>query len=194
MKRLVFTFAIMLIARRTFAQSPFEGNAAQELKEGLAQAELELAQASNSLGLYTPLHPNVLSQTKDLVAALETGGLQGTWWRNARWIRELNLTPEQQKKMDEVFRQNKIKLIDLNAGLEKAELMLEPLVENASPGDEAKILAQIDRVADARADLEKANARMLLSIRQVLTPEQWSKLPSSKSNYLRTNIRTATPK
>jgi Spy/CpxP family protein refolding chaperone len=72
--------------------------------------------------------------------------------------------------------------------------MLEPLVENASPGDEAKILAQIDRVADARADLEKANARMLLAIREVLTPEQWSKLPSSKSNYSRAKILTVTPK
>jgi len=33
-----------------------------------------------------------------------------------------------------------------------------------------------DKVADARAALEKANARMLLGIRQVLTPEQWSML------------------
>jgi periplasmic protein CpxP/Spy len=50
--------------------------------------------------------------------------------------------------------------------LEQAELMLEPLVENIRPGDEAKILAQIDEVANARAELEKANARLLLAILQ----------------------------
>ena len=52
---------------------------------------------------------------------------------------------------------------------------MEPLVSADQP-DEAKILAQIDRVAQARAELEKANARMLLDIRRVLTPEQWQKL------------------
>jgi hypothetical protein len=31
-------------------------------------------------------------------------------------------------------------------------------------------------VAQARAELEKANARMLLGIRRVLTPDQWKKL------------------
>ena len=46
----------------------------------------------------------------------------------------------------------------------------------ADQPDEGKIVGQIDRVAQARAELEKANARMLLAIRQVLTPEQWKKL------------------
>jgi Spy/CpxP family protein refolding chaperone len=113
--------------------------------------------------------------------ALQTG-LSGTWWREQYWIKELNLAPDQQKKMDDAFRQNKLKLIDLTAALEKEELMLEPLIENINPGDEAKIQAGIDRVADARAGLEKANARMLLAIRQVMTQEQWDKLQTHKGN------------
>ena len=52
---------------------------------------------------------------------------------------------------------------------------MEPLVAAESP-DEAKIVAQIDKVAQARAELEKANARMLLGIRRLLTPEQWNQL------------------
>jgi Spy/CpxP family protein refolding chaperone len=119
-------------------------------------------------------------------AALQTN-LEGTWWREPNWIQTLNLTPDQQKKMDDAFRQNRIKLIDLTATLEKAELLLEPLVENVRPGDEAKILGQIDDVANARAELEKANARMLLAIREVLTQEQWSKLPKANSFSYRIN-------
>jgi hypothetical protein len=46
-----------------------------------------------------------------------------------------------------------------------------------APEAEGKILTQIDRIADARAELEKANSKMLVSILQVLNADQWSKLP-----------------
>jgi TonB family protein len=87
----------------------------------------------------------------------------------------LGLTAEQQKKMDDVFQQARLKLIDLKAVLDKEEVIMEPLMAAEQP-DEAKIVAQIDKVAQARAELEKANARMLLGIRRVLTAEQWEKL------------------
>jgi hypothetical protein len=38
------------------------------------------------------------------------------------------------------------------------------------------VVAQIDNVAQARANLEKSNTLMLLAIRRVLTVEQWKKL------------------
>jgi Spy/CpxP family protein refolding chaperone len=101
--------------------------------------------------------------------------LPDRWWKNAATAQFVGLTADQQKKMDEVFQQYRLKLIDLNGTLQKEEVTLEPLV-SAEPLDEAKITAQIDRVAQARAELEKANGRMLLGIRKLLTPDQWSKL------------------
>ncbi len=77
--------------------------------------------------------------------------------------------------MEEIFQQNRLKLIDLNAALEKQEVTLEPLVA-AETLNEAKLTAQIDRVAQARAELEKSRGRMLVGIRKVLEPEQWRKL------------------
>jgi periplasmic protein CpxP/Spy len=65
--------------------------------------------------------------------------------------------------------------MDLSAGVRKEETAMEPLLAADQP-DEGKILAQIDRVAQARAELEKANARMLLGLRRVLTPDQWKTL------------------
>lgn len=106
-------------------------------------------------------------------------GLSGTWWRNQRYIALLSLTTDQQKKMDDIFQQSRIRLIDLTATLDKEEAILEPLLKADRP-DEIKAAAQIDKVADARAELEKANARMLLGIRQVLTPEQWTKLNTTR--------------
>src|SRR5262249_39678673 len=99
----------------------------------------------------------------------------GRWWANPQTAEMLGLTADQTRKMDDIFQQHRLRLIDLNASLEKAELILEPLMGADQP-DDAKVLAQIDRVADARAELEKANSRMLWMLRRVLTPEQWKKL------------------
>jgi Spy/CpxP family protein refolding chaperone len=102
-------------------------------------------------------------------------GPAGKWWNNPELAKRLNLTADQQKKMDEVFQQNRLRLIDLRAAVEREEAILEPLIEAPNP-DDAKVLPQIDRVAQARAELEKANARLLLGLRHVLTPDQWKKL------------------
>jgi Spy/CpxP family protein refolding chaperone len=102
-------------------------------------------------------------------------GPHGRWWNNPQVAQKIGLTDDQRKKMDDIFQQHRLKLVDLDANLKREEIVMEPLV-NADQPDEAKLLAQIDRVAQARAELEKANARMLLGIRRVLTADQWKKL------------------
>src|SRR5713101_9786842 len=106
-------------------------------------------------------------------------GPPGRWWDDPEFIKKLGLSDDQQKKMDEIFNTNRLKLIDLFAAVQKEEAIMEPLVA-ADPPDENKLLAQIDRVAQARAELEKANARMLLGIRRQLTHEQWLKLKADR--------------
>ena len=100
---------------------------------------------------------------------------QGRWWNNSAMVQKLSLTADQQKKMDDIFQQNRLRLIDLNANTQREEVTMEPLMAADTP-DEPKILAQIDKIAQARAELEKANARFLLGIRRILTQEQWKKL------------------
>ena len=104
----------------------------------------------------------------------------GRWWSQPATVQKLGLTADQQKKMDDIFQQNRLRLIDLNATAQREEVTMEPLMAAETP-DEPKILAQIDKIAQARAELEKANARFLLGIRHVLTPEQWKKLEADTS-------------
>lgn len=104
------------------------------------------------------------------------------WWNNPKLVERLKLTEAQRKAFDGILQDHREKLIDLRGSLEKAELELEPLMGADQP-NEAKILAQIDKVAQGRAELEKANARFLLAIRAKLTPEQWKLLQADRTNH-----------
>jgi periplasmic protein CpxP/Spy len=106
-------------------------------------------------------------------------GLRGRWWNNPEFVQKLGLTPDQQKKMEAVFQQSRPNLMDLSASVRKEETAMEPLLTADQP-DDNKVLAQIDRVAQARAELERANGRMLLGLRKVLTPEQWKTLQAEE--------------
>jgi protein CpxP len=106
-------------------------------------------------------------------------GPRGRWWNNPEFAQKLGLNADQQKKMEAVFEQSRPALTDLSATVHKEEAVMEPLLAADQP-DEGKILAQIDRLAQARAELEKAPARMLLGLRRVLTPEQWKTLQANE--------------
>jgi protein CpxP len=106
-------------------------------------------------------------------------GPRGRWWDNPEFAQKIGISSDQQKKMDDIFQQSRLKLIDLHASVEKQETILEPLISADQP-NEGQILKQIDAVAQARAELEKANARMLLGLRGVLTADQWKKLQAEE--------------
>ena len=105
------------------------------------------------------------------------GGLLplGMWWKDPRIVSWLGLTAEQQKRVGDMFLQSRLQLIHLHATLQEQQLLLEPMLD-ATPFDETKAVAQIDKIADTRAELEKTNAKMLLDFRGVLTAEQWTRL------------------
>jgi Spy/CpxP family protein refolding chaperone len=134
----------------------------------------ELRAQESALARAQPRTPDAPALLKQASGGLQTD-LPDRWWKNPATAQSLGLTADQQKKMEDVFQQYRLRLIDLNAALEKDELSLEPLVAT-EPLDESKITAQIDRVAQARAELEKANGRMLLGIRKMLAQNQWNKL------------------
>jgi Spy/CpxP family protein refolding chaperone len=109
-------------------------------------------------------------------------GPPGMWWKNPGIVQRLTLTPDQTKKMDDIFQASRIELIGLRAAVETENARLEPML-SANPPDTAKALLQIDKVAQARANLEKADARMLLGIRGVLTPDQWTRLHAGPGGF-----------
>jgi periplasmic protein CpxP/Spy len=107
----------------------------------------------------------------------------GQFWNNPKVVTQLTLTDDQRKAMDGILQDHRMKLIDLQATLQKAELALGPLMKADAP-DRAAIEAQIDRVVSARGELERANARFLLDIRLQLKPDQWKQLQTLHQNRM----------
>jgi len=106
------------------------------------------------------------------------------WWTNAPLIRRLDITEDQKKKIEAVFEQHRTTLIQNKADLEKEEGTLARMLES-EPLESAKtISAQIDRVVQTRADMERTNSLMTLEMRQVLTRTQWMELQSAVPQQL----------
>jgi Spy/CpxP family protein refolding chaperone len=99
----------------------------------------------------------------------------GRWWKDTEIAKNIGLNDGQVQKIEQIFQESRMKLVDVHASLQKEEFKLEPLLEADNP-DENAVLGAIDRITAARATLEKANAQMAFAIRRVLTPDQWKKL------------------
>ena len=111
------------------------------------------------------------------------GFANGQFWNNPNMVQQLTLTDDQRKAMDGIVQDHKMKLIDLRANLEKAEVTMGPMMKADTP-DQKAIEAQIDKVVMARAELEKANARFLLDIRMQLKPDQCKQLQTLRMNQM----------
>ena len=99
----------------------------------------------------------------------------GAWWRNSEIVKQLGLSDAEARQVEQIFQDHRAQLLNLHTALSQDEAQLQPLVAAERPND-AQVFTQIDKVAEARAELEKANGRMLFAIRRVLTAEQWRKL------------------
>lgn len=143
-------------------------------------AAAALLAAAASAGAQPAPGPGFGSHRPPMERMLGSEGAHGSWWNNPKVVDRLKLTDDQRKAMDQILLQHRETLIDMHANVQKAELAMEPLMSADQPNESA-ILAQIDKVAQARAELEKANARFLLELRGKLNPDQWKDLQAMRS-------------
>jgi Spy/CpxP family protein refolding chaperone len=112
-------------------------------------------------------------------AGLQLGPPGQRWWDDRGFVKNLKLRPDQQSRMDAIFEQNRNLLVSRFEGLQQAQAQMEQLSSSSSP-DESALYAQIDRVAQARAELEKANTHLLLQLRGQMDADQIKRLEKSR--------------
>ena len=106
------------------------------------------------------------------IATLGAGQQGFKWWQSDQYKKELGLTAEQTRRMEEIFQNALPQLKAQKSALDDAEAKFERLVER---GDDVVVIEQINVVEAARADLNKSRAVMLYGMRKVMTRDQWVK-------------------
>ena len=132
------------------------------------------------------LRQSVVSFAVLVAVALPAAG-QGKWWQSEEYIRELRLTPEQSKKLEEVFQASVPTLKSLKKALDQAESEFERLLER---GDDGSVMDQVERVEAARAELNKSHTMMMLRMKRVLTTEQWTRFNAMHQTAERERTRS----
>lgn len=98
---------------------------------------------------------------------------QAKWWlADHPYHRELALTGEQSKRLEEIFQAAVPTLKAQKRTLDKAEAEFEALIER---GSDAAVMEQVNHLETARAELSKTRTMMLLRMKKVLTADQWAK-------------------
>jgi len=100
----------------------------------------------------------------------------GAWWMNTVLLQRLGITDEQRAKIEKTFDSHRQAIVSTTDLLEKEEAQLARLLDT-DPVDRNAVFSQIDRVIQARSEMERANALMTLEMREYLTRTQWEQLP-----------------
>lgn len=96
------------------------------------------------------------------------------WWIDETARAELGITDQQSASIDQIWQKSLPKLREARERLDKLEDVLSQMILDAS--DEPTVVAQIERVENARAEANKARTLMLYRMNRLLTPDQRVKL------------------
>lgn len=99
----------------------------------------------------------------------------GKWWRQPQMVQLLNLTDEQQDRLEGIFRSSASELIDLRGAVEKENIALRGELDRPAL-DRGAILRLGARLNEARGRLFERELAMLVDMRSVLTDQQWNRM------------------
>jgi Spy/CpxP family protein refolding chaperone len=149
---------------------------------GIAQAQSRSLspEATRDLQLFNFLQQSGASAATYRILADGTRQVRvvsaGAWWTNTELMTRLGLTDDQKAKVQRAFENHRLDIEQSTASLDKEEAQLAKLLE-AQTVDHNAVLSQVDRVTQARSEMERRNAVMTLEMREALTSAQWKQLP-----------------
>lgn len=99
----------------------------------------------------------------------------GKWWRRPEVIQMLNLTEDQQNRIETISLKAANELIDLKGEVEKANIALRSELDQPQLNRDA-IRRDAIRVNEARGRLFERELMMLVDMRSVLSDTQWNRM------------------
>ncbi len=103
----------------------------------------------------------------------------GKWWRLPAIQKSLNVTPDEQKQLDQLYKDSRKKMIDLKATVEKEKLDLEVIMDS-EVFNKATCLKQFQALADAKTKLSSERFSFITEIRALFGQERYLKLSTKR--------------
>jgi len=99
----------------------------------------------------------------------------GKWWKMAGVANELNISSDEQAKLDDLYYKHRNQMIDLKRDLKKAQLVLEWFIEKEK-FDESTSMDQFQKVLNARNEISTERYNFLIEVRKLLGLERFQQL------------------
>ena len=97
------------------------------------------------------------------------------WWNNRKIVEQLKLSDQQLSKIDEITSSYEKRIEDLRTQLRTSKDKFKGAMKNPNSTND-EIIASSDQLFTKKQELKRVTLEMKLTIRDVLTPDQRSKL------------------
>ena len=95
------------------------------------------------------------------------------WWMSDQYKRELSLTVDQSKRLEEIFQAALPTLRAQKKTLDDSEKQFQEAMER---GNYSSVMDKVDHLEASRAALNRTRTMMLVNMRKLLPTDQWIKL------------------
>jgi Spy/CpxP family protein refolding chaperone len=106
---------------------------------------------------------------------MASGSSKWRWWQNDEIITQLNLTPEEIKKLDDAYIESRRLMLEVKGRVEAERFKLEELLSRPEFDADA-IRKQNRKMESARSELAEIRFDFLLKSREILGHERFQKL------------------
>ena len=100
---------------------------------------------------------------------------RGKWWRMPGVASELNISSDEQAKLDDLYYKHRNQMIDLKSESKKEQIALEWFIEKEKL-DESACVNQFQKVHEARNKLSTERYNFLIEVRKLLGYERFLQL------------------
>ncbi len=111
-----------------------------------------------------------------------SGDVKYKWWKNEKIVTEMNLTEQQVKNIEKVFKSYRERIVEYQKELNNKESELAKQLKNPECKKE-EVLQITDDIQNIRASLTRIKVEMFLSVKSILTPQQEEILHNIKARY-----------
>ncbi len=99
----------------------------------------------------------------------------GKWWKLPKIAKDLNITPEEQKKLNSMYAQTRRQMIDMKGELQKELLEIDLLFDEEN-FDKTACLNRFKKMQKARTDIAIEQFKFITEVRKLFGKERFEQL------------------